>query len=85
MTDQLVAMGALRTNRLFDLPEALTGGRRPGDERFEVVTARRPVMEAALARVAEGTPGVEVRRGTGVRGLILGPRSLPAHRTSPGS
>ena len=67
MTDQLVALGALRTNRLLALPDAITGGRRPGDERFEVVTARRPVMEAALARVAERTPGVEIRRGTAGR------------------
>ena len=73
VTDQLVALGALRTNRLFDLPEAITGGRRPGDERFEVVTARRPVMEAGLARVAGRTPGVEVRRGTAVARLVLGP------------
>ena len=38
-----------------------------------MVTARRPVMEAALARVAERIPGVEIRRGTAVGGLLLGP------------
>lgn len=39
---------------------------RPGDERFETLTARRPIIEAAFARVAENTPGVEVRRGVAV-------------------
>jgi hypothetical protein len=35
--------GGLRTNFLRDLlPAALTGGWRDGDERFEMVTGRRP-------------------------------------------
>ena len=29
MTDQLVALGRIRTIRLFDLPEAITGGAAP--------------------------------------------------------
>lgn len=39
---------------------------RPGDERFETITARRPVIDAAFARVAEDTPGVKINRGVGV-------------------
>ena len=41
-----------------------------GDERFETVTARRPVLEAAVAAVASRTPGVTIRRGVAVTGLL---------------
>jgi pimeloyl-ACP methyl ester carboxylesterase/2-polyprenyl-6-methoxyphenol hydroxylase-like FAD-dependent oxidoreductase len=51
-------------------PDEVTGGRRPGDERFETITARRPVVEAAVAAVAARTPGVTVRRGVRVSGLL---------------
>jgi 2-polyprenyl-6-methoxyphenol hydroxylase-like FAD-dependent oxidoreductase len=47
----------------------MTGGHREGDERFDQVTARRPVLEAALASCAEETYGLTVRRGSGVAGL----------------
>ena len=50
----------------------MTGGVRPGDERFETVTARRPVLEAALAAVAARTPGLTVRRGVQVSELRTG-------------
>ena len=62
--------GALRTNSVHNAPPELTGGPRPGDERFELLTARRPVMEAALARTAAATPGVTVERGVSVTGLV---------------
>ena len=41
----LVAAGALRSNRLATLPDSITGGWREGDERFEVITGRRPTVE----------------------------------------
>ena len=47
--------------------------RRPGDERFATVTARRPVMEQVLGGVAEREPALEVRRGTTVASLIVEP------------
>jgi len=69
--------GGLRTNFLRDLlPAALTGGWRDGDERFEMVTGRRPMVEAVLAAAAESAPGVEVRRGTSVTGLVTGASAL---------
>jgi 2-polyprenyl-6-methoxyphenol hydroxylase-like FAD-dependent oxidoreductase len=77
VVEQLVELGALRNNRVADLPAAVSGGPRPGDERFDAVTARRPVMEAALALVAERTPGVEVRRGVAVEQLVLGEPVVP--------
>jgi 2-polyprenyl-6-methoxyphenol hydroxylase-like FAD-dependent oxidoreductase len=41
---------------------------RPDDDRFGTVTARRPVLEAA---VAARTGGVEIRRGVAVTGLEM--------------
>jgi 2-polyprenyl-6-methoxyphenol hydroxylase-like FAD-dependent oxidoreductase len=66
----LDAAGALRFNPMRLAPEQLTGGFRDGDEEFEAVTARRPVAEAALAGATEATPGVTVRRGVSVAGLV---------------
>src|SRR6476620_11842143 len=55
--------GAVRLNVFRDAPAEVTGGFREGDERHDALTARRPVAEAALARVVAATDGVEVRRG----------------------
>lgn len=68
--DQALALGARRYNPV--LMTAPTTGITPieGDERFDAVTARRPVMEAAFARAAAATDGVDVRRGVAVAGLI---------------
>ena len=32
----------------------MTGGVRPGDQRFDTITGRRPLIEAALARMLDG-------------------------------
>jgi 2-polyprenyl-6-methoxyphenol hydroxylase-like FAD-dependent oxidoreductase len=37
-----------------------------------LVTARRPVAESVVASVAAATPGVTVRRGVAIRGLLTG-------------
>ncbi len=63
--------GALRINTLDGLPESFTGPVLPEDRRFDVLTARRPVCEAALARVADQTAGLTIRRGVAVSGLVL--------------
>ncbi len=62
--------GALVVNPLRDAPAEVTGGFREGDERHDAVTARRPVAEAAIARVVAATDDLEVRRGVGVVGLL---------------
>jgi flavin-dependent dehydrogenase len=67
--------GALRMNPITEAPDAFTGGYRAGDENFELITGRRPVMEAAIARVAEAMPGVSVRRGTAVASLLTNGRA----------
>jgi 2-polyprenyl-6-methoxyphenol hydroxylase-like FAD-dependent oxidoreductase len=70
LTDAIVAAGGLRMNPLSGVPEEITGGWQQGDERFEVVTARRPVAESVVAQVADSTPGLTVRRGVGVAGVV---------------
>lgn len=79
--DGLEALGALSTNLVAALPTALTGGWRDGDEQFATLTARRPVLEAALAAVAVRTPGVQVQRGVAVTGLLSDGHAAPLHVT----
>jgi 2-polyprenyl-6-methoxyphenol hydroxylase-like FAD-dependent oxidoreductase len=75
--DGLVEAGALRYDVLAALPAAISGGIRDGDDRFAALTARRPVLEAVVARAAGAEPGVRIRRGTTVRALIPGQPVLP--------
>ncbi|HET9973186.1 MAG TPA: FAD-dependent monooxygenase [Streptosporangiaceae bacterium] len=70
---EVLGAGGPRLNLLAMLPEPRRGPLRAGDERFETVTARRPVLEAAVAAVAERVPGVVVRRGVAVTGLLADP------------
>jgi flavin-dependent dehydrogenase len=72
VVDALDAAGAIRHNVLALVPAQLSGGFRNGDEQYEALTARRPVMEAALARSAVSMPGVDVRRGVAVEGVVTG-------------
>lgn len=68
--DELRAAGGLSTNLLAMLPDAQRGPSRDGDDRFETLTARRPVLEAALSAVAANTTGITIRRGVTVTGLL---------------
>ena len=70
--DGLVAAGAHRYNPLDDLPADVRGATRPGDGAFDTVTARRVVTESVVDTAASGTPGVDVRRGQAVAGLLAG-------------
>jgi 2-polyprenyl-6-methoxyphenol hydroxylase-like FAD-dependent oxidoreductase len=72
--DALLAAGGRRANRMLDMPAAMTGGFRDGDERYEQVTGRRPMVEATLARLLERAPRAVVRRGVTVTGLLAGDR-----------
>ena len=74
---ELEGRGGLRINVLTCLPDQITGGFRPGDERFDTVTARRPVLEGAVAAVARRTPGVRIRRGVAVNGLDTNDHGRP--------
>ncbi|MFD9547054.1 NAD(P)/FAD-dependent oxidoreductase [Nocardia salmonicida] len=67
---ELRALGARTHNMLdgaYDLPTI--GGREPGDERFNTLAARRPVIEQGLANAA-AKAGVTVRRDTPVTGFL---------------
>jgi 2-polyprenyl-6-methoxyphenol hydroxylase-like FAD-dependent oxidoreductase len=70
----LQAAGALRCNVLEALPVGRRGPMRDGDERFETVTARRPVLEAAMSHAAS-TAGITIRRGVTVTGLATDRRT----------
>jgi 2-polyprenyl-6-methoxyphenol hydroxylase-like FAD-dependent oxidoreductase len=65
--DRLAAAGARRISFAALLPPPVFDGGRPGDDRFDTLTARRPVLEAAFAAEAAH---LDVRRGTAVAGLI---------------
>ncbi|MBB3676433.1 FAD-dependent oxidoreductase [Modestobacter versicolor] len=69
--DALLAAGALRYDLLDNAPP--TAGvldRRPNDDRFVSVTARRSTLEQVVARAAAEEPRVEVERGVEVDGLV---------------
>jgi 2-polyprenyl-6-methoxyphenol hydroxylase-like FAD-dependent oxidoreductase len=76
--DALLAAGGRSVNALHHRPAAQTGGWKPGDERFALVTARRPVLEAAVSAAAARCPGLRIRRGVTVTGLLAsGSGSVP--------
>ncbi|MEZ0074128.1 FAD-dependent oxidoreductase [Planotetraspora sp. GP83] len=75
---EMDAAGGRRHNMLggaWSVPAV--GGRLAGDERYETMAARRPVLEFALATVTARTAGVTVRRGDGVARLVSGSERLP--------
>ncbi len=71
-------VGALRFDPMALVPPDRAGERRPGDGEYEMLTGRRPVMESVVARLAESTPGVTIRRGVTVAGLAAGAPGSPA-------
>jgi 2-polyprenyl-6-methoxyphenol hydroxylase-like FAD-dependent oxidoreductase len=72
VAEALDRAGALRFNQVQAAPAALSAGGCPGDEAFTALTARRPVVDSVLARVAADAPGITVRRGVTVTRLITG-------------
>ena len=72
----LDADGVLRYNPIAQAPESVTGGFREGDEHFEAMTGRRPMVEAAFARTAAAMPGLSILRGVAVKGLLTGEPAL---------
>ena len=79
LAQAFTAAGATRIRTVGQIPDQLKGGARPGDDRFDVLTGRRCVMEAAAARTAAGTKGVDIRRGTAVAALTTGPHRTAGH------
>jgi 2-polyprenyl-6-methoxyphenol hydroxylase-like FAD-dependent oxidoreductase len=50
---------------------------RPGDEALRFVTGRRPIVEWAVAAMAQAAPNVTIRRGLRGRELITGASAVP--------
>lgn len=75
VVDDLLAAGGARVNLVRELPVSLTGRDRPDDGRFDMVTARRPVLEAVMSRTAERAPDLTIVRGATVTGLIAATRN----------
>jgi 2-polyprenyl-6-methoxyphenol hydroxylase-like FAD-dependent oxidoreductase len=73
VSEAVEAAGGLRHNPLLALPEEIRGPERPEDGDVELLTGRRPMVEMAMAAVAEATPGLTLRRGVAVEGLLTGP------------
>ncbi len=69
--DELVALGARRAS-LLDAFKVVLGDPSPreGDDRFESLTGRRPIVDGAFAHAAEDTPGVKIVRGVAVGAAI---------------
>jgi 2-polyprenyl-6-methoxyphenol hydroxylase-like FAD-dependent oxidoreductase len=62
-----------------DLSQQLRGPHENGDEDLVYLWARRPVIEWALRQAAAAEPGVEIRSGVHVEGLLVdGARAIGA-------
>ena len=75
--NRIEELGGRRFSLISVLPPSVAGAPRQGDERFETLTGRRPVIECAFAQLAEDTPGVKVLRGVGATGPVTGPSVRP--------
>jgi 2-polyprenyl-6-methoxyphenol hydroxylase-like FAD-dependent oxidoreductase len=70
--EALVRVGCVTFDPLETMPPSVTDRTpREGDERFITITGRRPVIEYAVASVAEKL--LPVRRGASIVGLLTGP------------
>ena len=81
LTDELLGAGCVWVDYLDSrsLPPTLTDkAPRPGDEALRFVTGRRPIVEWAVAAMAQAAPNVTVRRGVKVRELITGAAAVGA-------
>ena len=80
LTDELLRTGCVWVDYLDSrsLPPTITDrAPRPGDEAIRFVTGRRPIIEWAVAAIAQAAPNVTIRRGVRVRELITGASAVP--------
>jgi 2-polyprenyl-6-methoxyphenol hydroxylase-like FAD-dependent oxidoreductase len=69
---RLKSAGLLHLNFLDVIPEEMTGGKKPDDDQYAVLTGRRSVFEAVIAAFADDSDNLTVRRATAVEGLVTG-------------
>lgn len=79
LVDALVAAGGYAFNAFGPFRDVVAE-----PDRFDIVTARRPVVEAVTAAVAEATPGLTVRRGVALAGLDVDGAHVTGVRTADG-
>lgn len=80
LTNDLLRAGCVWVDHLDSqfLPPAITDRvPRPTDEAMRCVAGRRPIVEWAVAAMAQVAPNVTIRRGTKVRELITGASAIP--------
>ena len=80
LTDDLLRSGCVWVDHLDtqSLPPTITDRvPRPSDEAMRCIAGRRPIVESAVAAMAEVAPNVTIRRGTKVRELITGVSAVP--------
>jgi len=71
LTERLLDAGCVWEEPLASMPPFIADrSPRPDDDMFRFVTGRRPVIEAVIAQMAAEHPGVAIRRGTKVTGLL---------------
>ena len=59
----------LHFNFMDQIPEEMTGGKRPGDDQYALITGRRSVFESVVAAFADECDHSTVRRATAVEDL----------------
>jgi 2-polyprenyl-6-methoxyphenol hydroxylase-like FAD-dependent oxidoreductase len=72
LASALVDAGMLHFNFMDLIPDEMTGGKRPGDDQYALVTGRRSVFESVIAAFADELDHLTVRRATAVDGLVTG-------------
>ena len=77
LTDRLRQAGCADVDYLSTAPPSLDRTPVPGDDRFRMVTGRRPVVEAVLTEAVGEEPAIRLRRGARITGLLPGPEALP--------
>ena len=78
LTDRLLEAGCVWVDYVASMPPTITDRTsRPVDADLRFVTGRRPVVEAVFATAAQDQPGVTIRRGVRIAGLLSGPSALP--------
>lgn len=68
---RLIDAGGTGINLLHQQPASTTRGRAVGDEHFDTVAARRPVLEAVLSQIVDLESQITVCRGTRAHGLLV--------------
>lgn len=72
--DRAIAAGAILFNNSTRRPG---GDPLPEDAELDALYCRRPIMEGVVRQVVETEPGVEVRAGCAVAGLLAAPSAYP--------